>query len=135
MTRQLHDCTAIAQEEMDVVIDLINRVEEQEALVVQNVRRPKTRLEALVDEAALRTRTKVLQLQVRRDTAMARATQLSCSRPTYLRALAYGIWRHTVRDIDRAFPSVGHTYFMRLSDDWRVGCRTRHCASGEVRRR
>ena len=51
---------------MDVVIDLINRVEEQEALVVQNVRRPKTRLEALVDEAALRTRTKVAQLQVRR---------------------------------------------------------------------
>ncbi len=50
---------------MDVVIDLINRVEEQEALVVQNVRRPKTRLEALTDEAALRTRTKVAQLQVR----------------------------------------------------------------------
>ena len=50
---------------MDVVIDLINRVEEQEALVVQNVRRPKTRLESLVDDAALRTRTKVLQLQVR----------------------------------------------------------------------
>ena len=56
---------ATAQEEMDVVIDLINRVEEQEALVVQNVRRPKTRLEAVVDDATLRVQTKVQQLQVR----------------------------------------------------------------------
>ncbi len=63
--QQLSDSEATVQEEMDVVIDLINRVEEQEALVVQNVRRPKTRLEALADEAALRTRTKVAQLQVR----------------------------------------------------------------------
>ena len=53
-----------AQEEMDIVIDLINRVEEQEALVVQSVRRPKTRLETLVDDATLRTRAKALQLQV-----------------------------------------------------------------------
>ncbi len=49
---------------MDIVVDLINRVEEQEALVVQNVRRPRTRLETLVDDATLRTRTRALQLQV-----------------------------------------------------------------------
>ena len=69
------------------MVDLINRVEEQEALVVQNVRRPKTRLDTLVDDATLRTRTKALQLQVLVrahptlfDAALSRGQQVTHSR-------------------------------------------------------
>lgn len=49
---------------MDLIVDLVQLLEEQQALVVQHVQRPRTQVASVLEATALRAEAKKRQLQV-----------------------------------------------------------------------